>query len=429
VNGVDRIMQIESNHLVLKFQYKIKSLFLVLSLNIECLFFSTNALFGKQYEGSTSSNIYRVLLVSVLVINAVIYILSREWRLLVKELALLLLPILFAFSTLLTIQLYGPNELLSNQILYIIVYQYMGLLTAINMFSLYKAIGIDVICWAFEIFVIIVALAGLRSAVIPLISGQSFTSIGGNTYQSNSYYMALAGGINLWLLFNYLSKIHYKHTLITLNILFLAVQFVSMVFSGGRGAFILFIAITIYVFMIYFASNSSASKKLINFVMIVLFAMLALIILSEIEVFSTLSDSFNRIFSYISDKGIDISQTSGRDHVYQLSWEYVKGSLIIGHGISSYYSLMRTYPHNFFLEILFEGGLLYLLVWIIPLVILNKKRIACKRIEPRLSIMTVILLYPLVELMFSGSYMINTYFWFMIMWISIFQLPRNKRKI
>ena len=79
-------------------------------------------------------------------------------------------------------------------------------------------------------------------------------------------------------------------------------------------------------------------------------------------------------------------------------------------------SIQEIYPHNFFLEVTEQGGVLYLLFWIVMLVFLARK-IDAMIVHEHLYILFPLAIYPAVFLMFSGTYTITSMFWFVICYV------------
>ena len=146
--------------------------------------------------------------------------------------------------------------------------------------------------------------------------------------------------------------------------------------------------------------------------------------LIDIPIFKS---SLERVFSYLTPNGIDMSQTSGRDHVYRDAIELIKQSPIIGYGIFGFFKVYGSYPHNFFLEILLQGGILLLFAILIIIISLIKKIIYMIKYNEELRIILIIFLYPIVMLMFSGTYTSDSIFWFSISFIFSYRFQNKIR--
>jgi O-antigen ligase len=82
------------------------------------------------------------------------------------------------------------------------------------------------------------------------------------------------------------------------------------------------------------------------------------------------------------------------------------------------------YPHNLILEILLSGGLIYLGITVFFVAIFVKKILFFAIKNDVLFI--YIILYPIIQLMFSGTYLVTTEFWIIVTY-SIIHFFRSKK--
>ena len=94
----------------------------------------------------------------------------------------------------------------------------------------------------------------------------------------------------------------------------------------------------------------------------------------------------------------------------------ISRSPIFGYGVFGMWRYSAL-PHNFFLEILIQGGTVYFSFILIFLTYVFIKLYKITRIDPSFKLISILGLYPLVFLMFSGSYMSNSIFWFCISFV------------
>jgi O-antigen ligase len=235
---------------------------------------------------------------------------------------------------------------------------------------------------------------------------------GGSTYQTFSYASAFAFGLNFYF---YSSKKYYGFGLSS-KILFYFVTLVTLlgvVLSGGRGGVVLIAA---YLFYFSFVILKHIKKKFFFFIFEIIFLLFVLILFRPVILINiTEIGSFNRLFEYIgSDFSIDWGGTSGRDEVYLKAIEYINLNPVFGYGVFGIFNI-TGYPHNFFLEILLSGGITFLIFFIIIALVFILP-VTLKLIKNN-SIIVVIAIYPLVQLFFSGSYLTNSEFWFVLSFI------------
>lgn len=277
-----------------------------------------------------------------------------------------------------------------------------------------------------DLFMLIISLIVVVNGIYFLKDGrQSYSTSGTITYQTLSYLSAFAFGLNYFLLFNDQNSNRLKffkdNKLYRIFCLFLLLlQGVSLVVTGGRGGFILLAVYFLYV-TFFVKGGKSLYIKFIAIIAIILFA--ALILNSNNP---TISNGLKRIFSYITSEGIDMSETSYRDVNYRIALDLISQRLAFGYGI---YGLFRYtyYPHNLFLEILLGGGVFYFLIFIAATICIVRKYIKIKRSTPDVLLLFIFLLYDLVMLMFSGSYLNTSVLWFFVGFI-INNNIQDKRK-
>ena len=274
----------------------------------------------------------------------------------------------------------------------------------------------------FDIVMILLTL-GLIYA-LPNIVFLSVISLGGASYQQMAYVAGLAFTMNLTgLLFgnNYVRFKFTKYPLVKfLFYLFLVIQLVCCLYSGGRGGFIYLIGCSLML-LLY--------KKKYSYLLYVVGLLFLLYLVSFMlqgsHFADVLSVRMERTFSFIGESGID---KQNRGEVWNDAALLFQESNGLGIGLFSYFNIMRVrynqpYAHNFFLEILIQGGVYYFLFWVILLAKFLKKfyrLITRNRCE---SLLIVLFLYPFIELMFSATYLQSTLFWFTLSYV--FSIPNK----
>ena len=89
----------------------------------------------------------------------------------------------------------------------------------------------------------------------------------------------------------------------------------------------------------------------------------------------------------------------------------------------------QGYPHNIFLELFLQGGILFLVLGVILLIMFVVKLTKIVRTDQRMIMIVPLAIYPFTELMYTGSYMENGRFWFCMMFVfnyQLHQLPQRK---
>ena len=115
-----------------------------------------------------------------------------------------------------------------------------------------------------------------------------------------------------------------------------------------------------------------------------------------------------------------IWRKSNRDIVFELAQKNIEANLYTGYGIFHTIGAFG-YPHNIFLEILEGGGIFYFAFWIIILIISIKRAYFIIKIERNLLFLVPLFIYPSVNLLFSGSYLMTGMFWFVLVFVLIYK--------
>lgn len=276
-----------------------------------------------------------------------------------------------------------------------------------------------------DVLAILISL-GMIPSLMTLALGAGL-NMGGDNYQAISYMGAFAVGVLLYGVVSPYQDIRFKifqHKIYKIiSIVFILIDVAAVFISGGRGGALLLI-LNVIICIIAFSRNS---KALVRKIAISSFAILLFIFLfGQFLSFYGLSDFFDigleRTFSYISGGGIDLSETSNRDVVYKIAFQNISNHPLIGQGIFRTMSMYGGYPHNFILELLVDGGVIYLIFWIYFLMLFFKKLFRMIKKEPSKNYLLVFASLPLLSLMFSGTYTSNSYLWFVIAYV----LTRDK---
>ena len=256
----------------------------------------------------------------------------------------------------------------------------------------------------------LIGIGYLRSIPMMLIAGEM---LGG--YQDVSYYSALSFGFILYgLIANRNDRFFvFKYRIIRyLTVVVGALLIVCVLASGGRGGLVLLVAELAFSLTILF-KRSSTSKSLIVMAIFMMTALFASNYIMKSSVGDVVSIGMERGLSYFNSGKIDMSETSNRDIVYKEHIQRIKDNPIIGEGI---YTVLGKYewPHNFFLELLATGGVMFLLFWLIILVNCYRYLKIMIKQDRNNQYLVPLILYPSIMLLFSSSYIETRLFWFAI---------------
>lgn len=390
------------------------------------IFFSVCALMGYNYSGSENSPLYRIYISMVFFVSILIFIYEvfiEKIKISKGQKLIILIPFIttfvFLLNELINLNQYNSSKYFMYFILFNVPPLYMGILIARN--NRFKELSkfLEVLMIIFTSTIMITAIRSI------LVLGR-FESIGGETYQFASYLSAFSFGINLYFIFN--GSIHERFRFTSYRIykilcyILLIVQIMGVLISGGRGGMVLAI-----IYLIYIVLNSNNLKKISKVsnlvLLILLFVLLYYIILPQLLIIESFNISYNRLFTYISSDGFSWSGTN-RSAVYSEALSHIIRKPLFGYGLFNWGA--ENYPHNILLEIMLNGGLFYLLFSILFTITLLYKLSRMVYQDLRFRLLIIIFAFPLVMLMFSGTYMLNTIFWFSISFIMSYNLKNSK---
>ena len=401
-----------------------KHFIFTLKLNFSMFFFSIAAIVGTDYTGS--SEYYIVMLsLGVLCFVSILksYFFHNAVPLRKVNLFFYLLPIL----TTLIYLIESPTT--DNGYLYFSVYLaycfpaiYIGTFVSSN-----RLLGEMAKWW--ELILVVITIGIIVS--LPKMIYLNFISLGGGlSYQTISYISAFAFSLSLFsLLFGdkyprfYFFKSKFFRYFTYLIMFF---QVVAIFITGGRGGFLVLFFSSGILILTKLRNGVKFKKVIILIILTTVFFFIISYFLSDKAEY-LLEIGSERIFSFITPNGIDMSNTSGRDEYYFKAIKLIKDRPIFGYGIFKYVDTSIDYPHNIFLEFLLQGGVFYFLFWIIILIKFYVKFKRILKFDYAHLILIPITIYPFTQLMFSGTYLKTALFWFVIAYVFNYKpLLKNK---
>ncbi len=184
-------------------------------------------------------------------------------------------------------------------------------------------------------------------------------------------------------------------------------------FSGGRGGAVIVFVGTLILLII----TKQSLKKIMGLTIVISLCVYFIISQLDDSLIAMLEVNADRLFSYISSEGLDMSQTSNRDSVFETAMVFISDSPLWGYGLFGYYDVLGYYPHNLFLEILLQGGAIFLVFSLWALWIMFIKLCKMQKNNNSLYLLLPFIIYPFVQLLFTGSYMETPFFWFSVMFV------------
>lgn len=387
---------------------ELKNGFFLFALVANLLFFSVSSIVGYTFEGSDSSPIYKIYMAGV----GVLVILLTGWDVLKKKIRthtsfwylLIGLPLFVVTSYYVQRGMHILSARLMNQ--------YMLLMTCFSYTAICSGIyiahqGIARLAKYIDVMMLIMTLS-FFTAIIATIAG--LANVGGAGYQTFSYMAGFTFCINICMIL--WGDRYERFKLFTSRpwhitaYLFLVVQLIACLISGGRGGFVLLAVGSGY--MLY------RSKKLHQWLTLGIFAILTTLAAGsfmDTALSQTLEKSTFRTFDYLHGDAEHMKKVSGRTGVYDHAWQVIQEDHFMGRGL--FRSIQEGYPHNFFLEVMEQGGILFLLFWLVFLgCTLHEVNRQIR--QENAYILLPLLFYPYIQLLFSGTYITCPLFWFVL---------------
>lgn len=354
------------------------------------IFFVVSGVFSYTYLGQESSLTY-VVYNLILFFLANIYFLNdlrcNRLKMSVKDLAVLSVAAIILILFLVEYLLGHVSDATYERFQFFLLWSFPSILMGIYLSK--KERYKDIIKF-FDIFLIFSHVA-LLNTLINTISNNKIVSIGGANYQQAGYIFAFSFGINLFLVifdknfkrFRYTGKKWYN----IVSKLFLILQIIGVILTGARGAMVLIIVYSIFISIKLIRTPYSLIKLfgIISSIIIVIYLNWSMLIKIPI-----VAKSWGRIFAYITVDGINWAGTSGRDILYGNAMTLIKQSPIFGYGFFGYWEKLGFSPHNIILEVLLQGGLIYLTFFLLVMMFLIRK---IYRMSKKICIMKLILFY------------------------------------
>ncbi|NMA73495.1 MAG: O-antigen ligase family protein [Bacteroidales bacterium] len=219
--------------------------------------------------------------------------------------------------------------------------------------------------------------------------------IGGPNVTTRILFFALVSGLYLY---NTRSKILYMGLS--------SLMFMGIIFVGSRGGMVgAFTCIGIIIVLKILQLNSRTMRKLFSARNLVA---IALVLLLSWRFLEPLFRVFESRFLNLVIRNIHYA---GRDSIYGGSWDLFLESPIFGYGINGYAVMTGgNYPHNLFLEIMLDLGIIGVIL-IIPILAIGAMSFL-RSINKKYVYVSVLPLYMIIVQQFSGDLYDFRFFFF-----------------
>ncbi len=393
------------------------------------VFFSFIALLGGEYTGSEDSVSYAIYTAFLFFFSMMLYFSSVFVVSFYKQELYFFASMLMIFVVHWVWVFIDP---IKNQVFpdYLLFFLTLGLPSVLISACVYKFKITDLVVKYAEIVFAIIAAGVVFASVLPSLSGSVTASLAGATYQRLSYFSAFSSGMLLvyaFVLPPYMRFEWVRSELFRPLLLMLVLGGVVGVFiGGGRGAFVLLVLyfVTILRAIQKDAVSEPGKGRIIDKVLSI--SAISFLVGVFFFIFWDLDfvqSGFSRATEFISvDKGIDLEGgSSGRNLVYSNALDFFSNSPFYGYGPFGFRDT-ANHPHNFFLELLLQFGVasVVILLFIFRMII----KVYRFRSDGFVTWVSFLALYPIVMLMFSGSYMHSSVFGFCILFVYLYKRKR-----
>lgn len=391
-----------------------KDAIMIFAVFAQMLFWCVCGIVGYSFGGSDDSPIFKIVVALFAILAIFIFAIS----LLKKEIPFnktfwifcIFLPLLTISIYYLETGIFNFGGRLKSTVLFLSAFCFPAIIEAIYIAQK----GIATFAKWIDIVVVIVTIAMLSSSIQSLVGK---ASIGGASYQIMSYYSAFAFCANLCMIlwgnkYERFTMFNSKSwEIVSYSLLF--VQLVGCLISGGRGGFVVLAFCSL--FMLLKARKIGKMASLSIFAILFLFSVS--LFFPENPVYDKLEKSTQRTFNYLqSDDSENTINKTGRENLYGPALEYAQDHNFLGAGLFRANNDFGFYPHNIILEILIQGGALYLLLWMIVWIAFAKKLLYLIKVDSA-NVIIPLVFYAFLSLMFSGSYLETHNYWFVITYV------------
>ena len=389
------------------------------------LFFALSGLVGYQYAGVKESSIYVGYITSIFIITLLTYLytcLKRPW-ISRSEAHVYAFFVFMLWNHGLWVLLDPASTKLVPDNLVLFVAFALPSIFAVRILIAHKA-------WSHfirlvEVVAMVMAVGIVVAVVFPFLHGLGGDSLasgvsllGGATTQAASYFAAFTFGLAGFYVFRAEKELRFSWLRTRLgdlsNMLLMAGLVVATIVNGGRGAFVLLVVYSVLIFYWIATKRGVTYRGVIRF-MLVLAALPVIYYVAYRSIIShpALEPGFRRAVAFIGAGGtsgvIDIAAGgSGRDVFYQLAIAGILDSPIWGYGAFGHWDRV-VQPHNLFLDLALQFGIPLAMVILVSVIVwLSANR---SQWDSYKCFTVVVGLYPLVALMFSGGYFMESMFW------------------
>jgi O-antigen ligase len=224
--------------------------------------------------------------------------------------------------------------------------------------------------------------------------------------------------ISFWKILNkqYIVILHQNFNF--LNYLCLGFNIISMLMLGSRGG--LFGLVCGVIFLVFFnnsftSNNKASHNKLLALKIIFLVTVFLFFILPYID---------PQTLQRLSAQRIEQDKGSDRLLIWDMAFTQFSHTPLFGMGIGSFQGVTKMGVHNQFIIVLVESGIIGVVLFLIPLIVLFKKTM-----KNKISLLPAILIGTFIVIFFLDAYN-KKFFWNAIMIsVIILRMAENSKKL
>ena len=292
------------------------------------------------------------------------------------------------------------------------------------------AIGIFIIGLDFDIKTVLTIMTVMSVLILPAYSGLF-------AYQWESLNQANMGtvyAILIWVIAGMCHFIYYRDMWRKLCYVFYIPSIVGLygiIQFANRGAALSLITFLLLILFNRDSKNVNVTQKALlkKRIAIILAAVLGYVVVLNFNslfmlLYGFLSKILNTMPSFFvkMNKMIALNDISnGREPVYEAAIAGIKSSLLLGNGIESFPSYTAySYPHNFILQLIYEGGILFCIIPVITIIWVCYK-LLFSQIRNKNYIAFLILLFVQVipRFLVSATIWKDKCFWLLVFYIFV----------
>lgn len=239
---------------------------------------------------------------------------------------------------------------------------------------------------------------------------------GGGQYQAYSYFAAVGFLVTFA---RYLKSDSLSFLSIFVYCLMQIIILLGIYLSGGRGGLVVVLAGGVFFSVTYRKNfNRIAYIILLIVVSVAIFALRDDVELLVHDYMTRILNSFDRLTSFVGEGVFNIDGLSNREYFYLKAAEIISENPISGFGIFGVSNRIdEFYAHNLFLDILMQGGVIYLILCLIFFVQYIPKVLNRRPSDSCFDLFFCCVIHSAVMLNVSSCYLIEPLFWFAIGYI------------